>query len=146
MVSCRMCTARSMRRSDHPRRPKAITCCLFSSFKTLLTLTEGISVGSTSRVMAYRWGDYLTVMRMDMRDLALWLSRQTGRNVVDVTGLTGRYDIRLDWNRNEPSGTSNPGDPSLFTAIEEQLGLRLAPRKQGVDVLIIDGAEKPGEN
>jgi uncharacterized protein (TIGR03435 family) len=34
----------------------------------------------------------------------------------------------------------------LFTAIEEQLGLRLAPRKQGVDVLIIDGAEKPGEN
>ena len=41
----------------HPRRPKAITCCLFSSFKTLLTLTEGTALASdsTSRVMAYRW-------------------------------------------------------------------------------------------
>jgi hypothetical protein len=47
MVSRRMCTARSIRRSDHPRRPNAITCCLFSSFKTLLTLTERVplSVG-----------------------------------------------------------------------------------------------------
>src|SRR6516162_5786072 len=44
MVSRRMCTARSIRRSDHPRRPKAITCCLFSSFKTLLTSTEGIAL------------------------------------------------------------------------------------------------------
>jgi uncharacterized protein (TIGR03435 family) len=85
-------------------------------------------------------GDHLTVMRLDMRGFAVWLSRQTGRTVVDVTGLTGRYDIRLDWNRNE--GTSNLGDPSLFTAIEEQLGLGLAPRQAGVDVLIIDGAEK----
>jgi hypothetical protein len=57
MVSRRMCTARSMRRSDHPRRPNAITCSLFSSFKTLLTLTEGTALASdsTSRVMAYRW-------------------------------------------------------------------------------------------
>jgi len=57
IVSRRMCAARSMRRSDHPRRPKAITCCLFSSFKTLLTSTEGIALASdsTSRVMAYRW-------------------------------------------------------------------------------------------
>lgn len=91
-------------------------------------------------------GDRLTVMRMDMRDFAVWLSRQTGGTVVDFTGLTGRYDIRLDWNRNELSGTSDPSDASLFAAIEEQLGLRLAPRKQGVDVLIIDGAERPGEN
>src|SRR6516162_6964764 len=44
MVSRRMCTARSICRSDHPRRPKAITCCLFSSFKTLLTSTEGIAL------------------------------------------------------------------------------------------------------
>jgi hypothetical protein len=63
LVSRRMCTARSIRRSDHPRRPKAITCCLFASFKTLLTSTEGTAPqsNSTSRVMAYRWpvlGDY----------------------------------------------------------------------------------------
>ena len=47
LVSRRMCTARSIRRSAHPRRPNAITCCLFSSFKTLLTLTERVplSVG-----------------------------------------------------------------------------------------------------
>ena len=41
MVSRRMCAALSMRRNDHPRRPKAITCCLFSSFKTLLTFDGG---------------------------------------------------------------------------------------------------------
>jgi uncharacterized protein (TIGR03435 family) len=40
-------------------------------------------------------GDHLTVMRMDMREFAVWLSRQTGRTVVAVTGLTGHYDIRL---------------------------------------------------
>ena len=54
-------------------------------------------------------GDHLPVMRMDMRDFAIWLSRQTGRTVVDGTGLTGRYDIRLDLNRNELYGTSSPG-------------------------------------
>jgi hypothetical protein len=55
-VSRRMCAARSIRRSDHPRRPKTITCCRFSSFKTLLTLTEGtpLASDSTSRMVAYR--------------------------------------------------------------------------------------------
>ena len=42
IVSRRMCTAASMRRSDHPSRPSAMTCCFLSSLKTLLTLTEGI--------------------------------------------------------------------------------------------------------
>src|SRR3954447_12182917 len=42
MVSRRMCTAASMRLRDHPSRPSAMTCCFFSSLKTLLTLTEGI--------------------------------------------------------------------------------------------------------
>ena len=42
IVSRRMCTAASIRRSDHPRRPKAMTCCLLSSLKTLLTLTQAM--------------------------------------------------------------------------------------------------------
>ena len=48
---------RWIRRSDHPNRPKAMTCCFFSSFKTLLTSTEGIvlSSESTSWMMVYRW-------------------------------------------------------------------------------------------
>jgi hypothetical protein len=41
--------ARWMRRSDHPNRPHAMTCCFFSSFKTLLTLTEGIALASSQR-------------------------------------------------------------------------------------------------
>jgi uncharacterized protein (TIGR03435 family) len=78
-----------------------------------------------------------------------------GRRVIDRTGLAGTFDIRLAW-ANEPAnaetadaGKSVPQDqaePSIFTALEEQLGLRLESAKAPVDVFQIDHIEKPSAN
>jgi uncharacterized protein (TIGR03435 family) len=80
-----------------------------------------------------------------------------GRTVVDRTGLKGNFDIRMEWTPDEtqafqlppnapPIRAADPTGPSLFTAIQQQLGLKLESSKGPVDVLIIDRAEKPSEN
>jgi bla regulator protein blaR1 len=63
--------------------------------------------------------------------------------VIDKTGLTGLFDFHLEWN-SAPS--SDPDRPSLFTAVQEQLGLKLTPGKAPVEVLVVDHAEDPTEN
>ena len=93
--------------------------------------------------------------------LARLLSGQLGRTVVDKTGLTGDFDYKLDWTPDDmasamtKSGNPAPGDnpssqdavgPSLFTALEEQLGLKLESTKGPVDVIVIDQLEQPTAN
>ena len=73
------------------------------------------------------------------------LSDATGRIVIDKTGLTGYYDIDLKWTPEEDQANGESG-PSLFTAIEEQLGLKLVPSKAPVDVVVVDHIERPSEN
>ncbi len=80
--------------------------------------------------------------------LAVVLSNKAGRVVVDKTGLTGRYDIKLEMQQPEPAaadGTQNPG-ASIFTIVQEQLGLRLESAKEPVETLVIDHVERPAEN
>jgi uncharacterized protein (TIGR03435 family) len=92
-------------------------------------------------------------------DMALVLATTVGRKVIDKTGLTGKYDITLKYTPDEsqiamwtPSGVPPPpapaegSGPSLFTALQEQLGLRLEPKKAPVEIFVIDRAEKPSEN
>lgn len=76
-----------------------------------------------------------------------------GRTVVNKTGLTGQYDFTLDWMPEQ--GAAAPGvdgaaaaseGPSIFTALQEQLGLRLVPAKGMVEVIVIDSIERPTEN
>jgi uncharacterized protein (TIGR03435 family) len=86
------------------------------------------------------------------------LSRQLGRPVIDHTRLKGHYDFKLEWTPEPgqsggplPPGVEGPppadlNGPSLFTAIQEQLGLRLESQKGPVDVLVVDRVEKPSEN
>jgi uncharacterized protein (TIGR03435 family) len=62
------------------------------------------------------------------------------RIVVDRTGLDGRYDIVLKWS---PEQTPKDDLPSLFTALQEQLGLKLESSKAMVEVLVIDSVERP---
>lgn len=98
--------------------------------------------------------------KTSMSMLAQHLAMQLGRKVVDKTDLPGEYDILLEWTP-EPGQGSGPftGPPSpdalpaadslgptLFTALQEQLGLRLESQKGPVEVLVIDGVEKPSEN
>jgi len=82
--------------------------------------------------------------------LAFELSWRLGRPVIDQTGLRGRYELTLNWTEDDgpsPAPASDASNaPSLFTAIQEQLGLRLDPTKGPTPVLIIDHAEKPSEN
>jgi uncharacterized protein (TIGR03435 family) len=74
--------------------------------------------------------------------------------VVDQTGIKGRYDFTLKWapdfsqfGGHVPPPTEAPdAPPSLFTAVQEQIGLKLDTTKTMVDVLVIDHVEKPSEN
>lgn len=81
-----------------------------------------------------------------MADLAQGLADEAGRPVVDDTGLEGRYDIRMDLTPYLRRAADGPGalDSAsvLFTGLQEVLGLKLEPRKQSVDVLVIDHVEK----
>ena len=82
-----------------------------------------------------------------MAQLANWFSNANGvdRPVVDQTGLSGHYDFTLEWS-NPLAGDADPAAPSIFTAMREQLGLRLEPRRAPLEVLVIDHAEMPGSN
>jgi uncharacterized protein (TIGR03435 family) len=83
---------------------------------------------------------------MDMAFFVSTLSSTLGRNVIDRTGLSGRYKLSLKWTPDDRSATGDNSAPSLFTAIQEQLGLKLESTKGPVEILVIDHAEKPSEN
>jgi uncharacterized protein (TIGR03435 family) len=84
--------------------------------------------------------------RMQMNRLAALLSRMTRMPVLDKTGLTGFYQFDLRY-ADERQPVENQVGPSVFTAVQEQLGLKLESRKGPVEVLVIDHAEKvPVEN
>lgn len=69
------------------------------------------------------------------------------RPVVDKTGLTGNYDLSLKWTpENQPASTDADQPPGLFTALQEQLGLKLEPSKGPADTLVIDHVEMPTAN
>lgn len=84
--------------------------------------------------------------------LARELSQAAGRIVIDKTGIDGRYDLTVRWTPdNAPppmlNGAPDPDPPpDIFTAIQEQLGLKLEPAKGPVPVLVVDHIEMPSEN
>lgn len=80
-------------------------------------------------------------------DLDNLLLYNTGRTVIDKTGLTGVYDLELHWTPdNTPADSPAAGYPSIFTALQEQLGLKLEPATAPLDILVIDSAEMPTPN
>jgi uncharacterized protein (TIGR03435 family) len=99
----------------------------------------------------------MTGTRTLMTGLAVYLARELGRPVVDRTGLTGKYNFQLTYTPDsgscsrpaDPSdpAAANPGDgPSIFTALQEQLGLKLESIKGPVEVIVVDHAEKADAN
>jgi uncharacterized protein (TIGR03435 family) len=86
----------------------------------------------------------------DMRDLALTLQSVVKEPVIDKTELTGAYSFTLRWSADPLSGFPGNADqtalPSIFTALREQLGLRLDSTRGPLDVIVIDRAEKPSDN
>jgi uncharacterized protein (TIGR03435 family) len=78
--------------------------------------------------------------------LARYLSQAADRPVIDQTGLQGFFDFTLEWTPDTPQPDPTASGPSIYTAIEEQLGLKLQPEKSPVEFLVIDHAEKPMVN
>jgi len=92
------------------------------------------------------WGPgQIDVRGGPIKDFVFCLSDTLGRVVVDRTGLKGKYDIALKWTPDELRGTPDAG-PSIFTALQEQLGLKLARTKGPVDILVVDHVEMPSAN
>jgi uncharacterized protein (TIGR03435 family) len=93
-----------------------------------------------------------------MKDLAIQISDPLNRPVIDETGLKGRYEIRIDvsaYMQNAGAGGDGHGGGDgqidvmsvLFNALQQQLGVKLESKKENVDILVIDHAEKtPTEN
>jgi uncharacterized protein (TIGR03435 family) len=106
-----------------------------------------IQIGPESKT--YAWST-------SMKSLADFLARQVSRPVVDETGLTGIYDFTLDWVPEAPptsspdaaNGVTLPGVPgaSLFSALQQQLGLKLEPGKSPIEIIVIDHVERPSGN
>lgn len=90
-------------------------------------------------------------MGQPMKPLVNALTHELGHPVVDRTGLTGYYNFTLKWTPDAglaPTGASpdDPSAPSIFTALQEQLGLKLENGKAPTPVLVIDHIEKPSNN
>ena len=103
----------------------------------------------------------LTAKKVPMSMLVQQLARQLGRKVIDQTELKGDFDFTLEWAPDLGQGGGGPfggppspdalpsadsSGPSVFTALQEQLGLRLESQKGPVEILAIDKVEKPSEN
>jgi uncharacterized protein (TIGR03435 family) len=89
---------------------------------------------------------------MEMRGLAGILTPMVGRIVIDKTSLTGRYDFEMSWTPDQPrpatdaAPTPDPAGASMFTALQEQLGLKLTGGRGPVDVIVIDAVSQPSDN
>jgi uncharacterized protein (TIGR03435 family) len=111
-----------------------------SGFK--LKLVEKVHGSSNS------WGrGQLTAKESSIAEFASALSSQMDRPVVDHTGIDGLYDFTLEWSPGDnPDAADSAAGPSLFTVVQETLGLKLEGKKVPVPVIVIDSAEKPDAN
>jgi uncharacterized protein (TIGR03435 family) len=117
-----------------------------------------VNGGSVQRPMMRMGRGDLSGQAAPLAFLVQTLSSQLGRPVIDHTGLTGHYDFTLQWTPDpgQPAASPaigpdappppDPNGPSIFAAVQEQLGLRLESQKGPVEMLVIDRVEKPSEN
>jgi uncharacterized protein (TIGR03435 family) len=94
---------------------------------------------------------------VSLGDFSKIFGRFIDRPIVDKTGITGRFDVHLEFAPDQatprlgdpngpPAGADADLGPSMFTAIQEQLGLKLEPAKGPGEFLVIDSVERPTEN
>jgi uncharacterized protein (TIGR03435 family) len=120
----------------------------------LAAARNGAPPASSSRVLCgNRWkAGQIEVGGMTFDGIAAMMWPIVGRIVVNGTGLQGRFDFELDYSPDSatnamgdqiPVAPANPNAPSLFTAVQEQLGLRLESQRALRNVLVIDRVERP---
>jgi uncharacterized protein (TIGR03435 family) len=118
-------------------------------------LTKSTADPSGIPVVGYNPSGELHVGNATMANFAAFLQRFVlDRPAVDQTGIAGHFDLVLQWTPDNFRASGKPGDsredasapPGLFTAMKEQLGLKLQPTKAATDVFLIDRVEQPSEN
>lgn len=143
MPSYALVLARSDRRLGPQLTPSALDCAaleaaaLASSGASGRVQVCGLEIGPAG----------ISGRGVQISRLVRGLSPPAGRYVVDATGLTERFDLELKWTDPTAAAADAAADSAaLFTAVQEQLGLRLEPRQLPVNVLVIESAERPREN
>ena len=105
---------------------------------------NNILVSESLNVSSNRGKASMTGRKVSMSDLAKHLGDMAGRTVIDNTGLKGDYDFKLDW---APSEAEDDALPSIFAAVQEQLGLKLVSvKKAPVEVIVIESIGKASTN
>lgn len=130
--------ARSDGRLGPQLKPSSLDCQ-----RRTLPAPDGPRCGLRAEVGQFKGGG------VTMLTFASALSSMLQQAVVDRSGLEGSYDLALAFTPDQPGGRGAPPDataPSLFTAMQEQLGLKLTAQRGPVDVLVIDSAERPKED
>ncbi len=90
---------------------------------------------------------FIQVQGCLVKDITGTLLYLTGRTVIDDTGLTSRYSFELHWAPEDaPADSPEASAPSIFTALQQQLGLKLEPSTAPLNVLVVDAADKPSDN
>jgi uncharacterized protein (TIGR03435 family) len=145
--------------SHHDRKEMPVYILSVSRTGAKLTPSLGNDIGLPGLGFRGRVGGDVAVFNATIGDFVNFMTRNVklDRPMIDRTGITGRYDFTLDWTPDDSQfggtggkltpPTESPSTlPSLYTAMQEQLGLRLEATKAAADVLVIDRVEKPSEN
>ncbi len=112
--------------------------------QSLLKVVQSFRIAADSTIRGYYAPDGIRNSDLSIKALAGLLATPARGPVVDKTGLTGIYDIKLSF---APEGVPDSPLPSVFTAVQEQMGLKLEAQKVPVDMIVIDHVEKvPTEN
>jgi len=113
-------------------------------------LSKSVDQEAMSDTTFTQWNSQRRVLRVTsttMAEFATTMDSQLEKPLVDQTGLTGKWDFLLKW---RPETAPEPDDPNalpgIFTAIQEQIGLKLEGAKAPVDVIVIDKVERPSAN
>lgn len=121
-----------------------------AGLKARASASDGRSIGHSTRSRIDAEG-------CSMAQLAQKLAEVLHQPVLDATGVAGRFDVKLEWSPDDMQAKLPPADrsnnapdtaagPSIFAALQDQLGLRLEAAKVRAEVLVIDSAEKPSAN
>jgi uncharacterized protein (TIGR03435 family) len=104
--------------------------------------------GAPACGMSMQGAAFMTVQTggQPIANFASSLSGSAGRQVVDKTGLTGNYEITLRYSERPPSDATADAPPAIFTALQEQLGLKLEPDRAPLRILVLDHIERPTED
>jgi bla regulator protein blaR1 len=139
------------------RETKELPVYALSVGKNGPKLSKADAAGKGPQMMSTGRGQ-LKAKKTSIEQFAKLLGNQLGRTVLDKTGLPGDFDFDLTWTPDvtQPLGPkeggvdgpppADPAGPSIFTAIQEQLGLKLESQKGPVEILVIDSVERASEN